>query len=90
MKRINIDVSKGELDYLREALEHKHTNLMSYLNFCEEQTWPTEKDIEGITEEEIREELKSISKSIKTPKKAPYGRKKDGTPKKRPGRKAGL
>jgi hypothetical protein len=88
MKRINIDVSKGELDYLREALEHKHINLMSYLNVCEESTWPTEKDIEGITEEEIKQELKSISKSLKT--KAPYGRKKDGTPKKRPGRKVEL
>ena len=35
MSRINIDVSKGELDYIREAIENKHIRLMTYLDDCE-------------------------------------------------------
>jgi hypothetical protein len=35
MNRIMIDVSKGELDYIREAIQHKHVSLMSYLETCE-------------------------------------------------------
>jgi len=34
MSRIIIDVSKGELDFMREALETKHINMMSYLDMC--------------------------------------------------------
>jgi len=40
MLRIQIDVSKGELDYIREALEIKHINLMSYLDTCERESSP--------------------------------------------------
>ena len=35
MKRIVIEVSKGELDYIREAVEHKHKSLMNYFDDCE-------------------------------------------------------
>lgn len=35
MTRINIDISKGEFDYIREAIINKHTNLLLYLDTCE-------------------------------------------------------
>jgi len=35
MKRIVLDVSKGELDYIREAVEQKHKSLMTYFDACE-------------------------------------------------------
>ena len=38
MNRIMIDMSKGELDYIREAIEHKHISLMSYLDTCENES----------------------------------------------------
>jgi hypothetical protein len=37
MERIIMDVSKGELDYIREALEAKHKSLISYLERCEDE-----------------------------------------------------
>ena len=37
MSRIIIDVSKGELDYIREALEAKHKSLISYFERCEDE-----------------------------------------------------
>jgi hypothetical protein len=37
MERIIMDVSKGELDYIREALEAKHKYLISYLERCEDE-----------------------------------------------------
>lgn len=40
MNRITIDLSIGELDYMREALEHKHVSLMSYLDTCEQESMP--------------------------------------------------
>ena len=40
MKRIVIDVSTVELNFIREALQIKHTNLMSYLDACEENSNP--------------------------------------------------
>ena len=92
MKRIIVDMSKGELDFIREALEVKHINLMSYFDMCEEnanpeQTW---EDIRGLSESELDEELAMFSSPKKKPftykRKAPYGLKKDGTPKKKSGR----
>lgn len=35
MTRINIDISKGELDYIREAIVNKHNNLLLQLATCE-------------------------------------------------------
>jgi hypothetical protein len=106
MDRIIIDISKGELDFMREALQTKHINLMSYLDTCEADvirkevlsSKPTWDDASKITEDEFEKELqeimhdKAVAKNKKTfvyrPKKAPYGVKKDGTPKAKPGRKA--
>jgi hypothetical protein len=70
MKRILIDVSTGELNFIREALEIKHINLMSYFDACEENG-----------------NLTPTLEKVRT-KTAPYGLKKDGTPKVKPGRKA--
>lgn len=36
MSRITIDVSKEELDFIREALAAKYRNLIGYLDTCEE------------------------------------------------------
>jgi hypothetical protein len=35
MTRISIDVSKSELDFIREAVLSKHASLISYLDSCE-------------------------------------------------------
>jgi hypothetical protein len=95
MDRIIIDLSKGELDFMREALVTKHNNLMSYLDACEgdskisDNAWDA---IVDIAEDEFDKELAKFSTPKKKPfvykKKAPYGVKKDGTPKAKPGRKA--
>jgi hypothetical protein len=99
MKRIIVDMSKGELDFIREAIEVKHINLMSYLDTCEENANPKPSwdEVAKIAEDEFEKELqeimhdKAIAKNKKPfvyrPKKAPYGVKKDGTPKAKPGRK---
>jgi hypothetical protein len=86
MKRIIVDMSKGELDFIREALKTKHINLMSYLDTCEENAnpKPSWEKVAEIVEADFDKELAKI-----TGKKsqAPYGLKKDGTPKAKPGRK---
>jgi hypothetical protein len=99
MERIVIDISKGELDFMREALQTKHINLMSYLDTCEENARPkpTWNEVAKIAEDEFEKELqeimhdKAVAKNKKPfvyrPKKAPFGLKKDGTPKAKPGRK---
>ena len=50
--------------------------------------WQTlkEEDIEKITEEEVRAEVELLKKQINDLPGAPYGLKKDGTPKKKIGR----
>jgi hypothetical protein len=87
MKRILIDVSTVELNFIREALEIKHINLMSYLDVCEENSnpKPTLVEILRTAENEFEKELEK--NQVKRTKKAPYGLKKDGTPKAKPGRK---
>ncbi len=143
MKRIVIDVSKGALDYIREAVEHKHKSLMDYFDDCEaeankpleEQAWkgyfgakrddgialttishpvankttkktidPNSLQVETIKNPvsvfgsaPVKAEGQPVSytvyaapKAVRKPRKvaAPYGLKKDGTPKSKPGRKA--
>jgi len=114
MKRIVLDVSKGELDYIREAVEHKHKSLMTYFDACEaEANKPIEvqawKDYFGAPavanvlrkkmlnpQNEWTATMKEENngnvtvKAARKPRKvaAPYGLKKDGTPKSKPGRKA--
>lgn len=99
MKRIVIDVSKGALDYIREAVEHKHKSLMDYFDRCEaEANKPIEvqalKDYFGAATVKAEGQPVSytvnVAKPVRKPRKvaAPYGLKKDGTPKSKPGRKA--
>lgn len=100
MDRIIIDVSKGELDFMREALQTKHINLMSYLDTCEANSirkevlnslQPTWNEAADITEDDFDKELAKFSRPKKPfvyKKKTPYGVKKDGTPKAKPGRKS--
>lgn len=89
--RIVIDLSKGELNFVREALETKHINMMSYLDTCEKQSAEDEmwNLVQGIAEDDVKKELAKIAppKKKRLSKKAPWGYKKDGTPKARPGRK---
>ena len=96
MKRILVDMSKGELDFIREALEVKHINLMSYFDTCEENAnpKPSWEEVADIAEAEFDKELEKVTGKKKSvfaykpvTKSAPYGVKKDGTPKARPGRK---
>jgi hypothetical protein len=94
MKRIIVDMSKGELDFIREALKTKHINLMSYLDTCEENAnpKPSWEKVAEIVEAEFDKELAKLTgkkydfsdEPVKEP--APYGLKKDGTPKKKSGR----
>jgi len=96
---IHVDVSKLELELIREALVFRHRHLMAKLDVCEEESSakPTWDDASKIDEDEFEKELqeimhdKAIAKKKKPfvyrPKKAPYGVKKDGTPKAKPGRK---
>jgi len=99
MKRIVLDVSKGELDYIREAVEQKYKSLMGYFDTCEvEANKPTEvqawKEYFGAATVKAEGEPVSytvnVAKPVRKPRKvaAPYGLKKDGTPKSKPGRKA--
>jgi len=95
MKRILVDMSKGELDFIREALEVKHNSLMSYFDTCEENAnpQPSWEEVADIAEAEFDKELEKVTgkkKSVfayrKKTNQAPYGLKKDGTPKKKSGR----
>jgi small-conductance mechanosensitive channel len=88
MDRIIIDLSKGELDFVREALVTKHINLMSYLKTCEEDVQSAEEEIEKEIKEYFAENtVQKPKKPFVFKRKAPFGLKKDGTPKAKPGRK---
>jgi small-conductance mechanosensitive channel len=88
MDRIIIDLSKGELDFVREALVTKHINLMSYLKTCEEDVQSAEEEIEKEIKEYFAENtVQKTKKPFVFKRKAPFGLKKDGTPKAKPGRK---
>lgn len=104
MERITIDVSKEELDFIREALADKYRNLISYLDVCEKVSPQESDSVLSQAYESLNKEIKewtvtttdesnmvSAVKKRGRPRKnpdAPYGFKKDGTPKKRPGRPA--
>jgi hypothetical protein len=88
MNRIIIDVTKAELDFMREAIVLKHVNLMSYLQTCEEDVKSTEEEIEKELQEMFADNTtQKPKKPFVFKRKAPYGVKKDGTPKAKPGRK---
>jgi Xaa-Pro aminopeptidase len=88
MNRIIIDVTKSELDFMREAIVLKHVNLMSYLQTCEEDVKSTEEEIEKELKEMFADNtIQKTRKPFVYKRKAPFGLKKDGTPKAKPGRK---
>lgn len=88
MNRIIIDVTKGELDFMREALVSKHINMMTYLQTCEEDIKSAEEEIEKEIEEYLADNpIQKPKKPFVFKRKAPHGLKKDGTPKAKPGRK---
>ena len=103
MTRITIDIAKEELDFIREALAQKYRNLISYLDECEIASQPDTFGASTLGEahkqlnieinewlaKQKGEEIVLTSTPVKSrkSKKAPYGYKKDGTPKKQPGRK---
>ena len=89
MNRIIIDVTKAELDFMREAIVLKHVNLMSYLQTCEEDIKSAEEEIEKELQEMFADNtIQKTRKPFVYKRKAPFGLKKDGTPKAKPGRKA--
>ena len=88
MNRIIIDVTKAELDFMREAIVLKHVNLMSYLQTCEEDVRSAEEEIEKELQEMFADNtIQKPNKPFVFKRKAPFGLKKDGTPKAKPGRK---
>lgn len=93
MERITIDVSRDELNFIREAVEAKINNMKTYFNACEEARAQPQilKPTFTVTTVDGRNSA-TVEVPVspwKAPKKeAPYGLKKDGTPKAQPGRKS--
>ena len=85
MERITIDISKDDLNFIREALSHKYTALINYLNDCEEDS-AINKSVKDTIAEWAAEQKDGII-IAKRNVAAPYGVKKDGTPAKQRGRK---
>lgn len=88
-----IDITRSELNFIREAVQEKHDRLMKVLDFA--QPLPA---FDPFAAAPIKAEGEPVEWTVKAGKggkviasrqstKAPWGYKKDGTPKKRPGRK---
>lgn len=85
-----IKLNENELQFIRDAITEKYENIMKQFIFNPPPTWEEVKDI---AEHEFDKELEKVTgkktiykwKGKKNP--APHGFKKDGTPKKKPGRK---
>lgn len=88
MSHHHIVMDETEFNFIRDAVKEKYDRLMEKLVLHE--TKPTLEDVAKITEAEFDKELAKFSTPKKKPfvykKKAQYGLKKDGTPKKKPGR----
>ena len=85
MERITIDISKDELNFIREALAFKYDALVNYLHACEEDS-AINKSVKDTIAEWAAEQKDGII-IAKRNVAAPYGLKKDGTPAKQRGRK---
>ena len=85
-----IEITPAELAFLREAVDEKHASLMKILEFRKpEPVWEPVKasDLPDDAFEFLQQAAKRKATKKKPAKaKAPWGYKKDGTPKKRPGR----
>lgn len=85
-----IEITPAELAFLREAVDEKYTSLMKILEFRKpEPVWEPVKasDIPSDAIDFLQQAAKKRGRPAKP--KAPWGYKKDGTPKKRPGRAPG-
>lgn len=89
--RILIDMDLNEWDFVKAAIKEKANRLINnfdvYLDYRLEELKekPTLKDVEPEIVEIFNKEYAEFKNKAK---KAPYGYKQDGTPKKKPGRKA--
>lgn len=84
-----IEITPAELAFLREAVDEKHASLMKILEFGKpEPVWEPVKasDIPSDALQFLNQAAKrKVTKKKPAKAKAPWGYKKDGTPKKRPG-----
>ena len=84
-----VKLTENELTFIRDAITEKYDNIMSQIVFRPSPTW---ENVANMTASDLEEELEKVAgkkssfayKPKKTP--APYGLKKDGTPKKKSGR----
>lgn len=82
MERFAIYVTSDELNFIREAVESKIDQLMIHFDDCEELS-----DEAGVKPPKDESVLTAVHHSMVGKSEAPWGLKKDGTPKARPGRK---
>ena len=85
MNNITIAISRDEYDTIIKAIDFYNESIKQRLA-DQAQTWITKqegKKILAISSEVLRKEMDSY-----VGRQAPWGFKKDGTPKKQPGRKA--
>ena len=89
--RILIDMDLNEWDFVKAGIKEKANRLLSNFDTCLDyrleqlKEKPTLKDVDPEIVEIFNKEYAEFKNKSK---KAPYGYKLDGTPKKRPGRKA--
>jgi hypothetical protein len=83
---ITVQITPAELAFLREAVDEKHTSLMKLLEFKKHE--PVWEPVKVSEMPNIAKAINPVAKKTGRQRKAaaPWGYKKDGTPKKRPGR----
>jgi t-SNARE complex subunit (syntaxin) len=84
-----VKLTENELTFIRDAITEKYDNIMSQIVF---RPSPTLEEVSNMAEFEFEKELEKFAGKKSSfayrskNKKAPYGLKKDGTPKKKSGR----
>jgi len=81
-----VKLTENELTFIRDAITEKYDNIMSQIVF---RPSPTLEEVSKMAEFEFEKELEKVAgqnSSFAYKKRAPYGVKKDGTPKKKSGR----
>ena len=81
MERITIDVTRDELNFIREAVEHKINSMKNYFADCE----AVSRAVSTVT---VTKGNATATVQLPKPVEAKWGLKKDGTPRARPGRKS--
>ena len=90
---MQVEITPSELAFLREAVDEKYASLMKILEFKKpEPVWQPVKaaDLPNLFEATKQTKAPAKKKGRPAKPKAPWGYKKDGTPKKRPGRAPGF